>query len=76
MSDDELTKAVASALWYVGQGYSVEDVRAVGGDPTDIHWSAANADDYADEALHRSHAVNVLKFLADAGWKPPADEGE
>jgi hypothetical protein len=61
---DALIRSIAEAMWNVSQGYTVEDVAAVGGGD----WSQDNANDVADQAMFMGHARRVLDHLTAAGW--------
>lgn len=64
-------RSIAEAMWQVGQGYTVEDIRLVGEDGS-VDWSPLNPDDVKDEALHMGHALRVLEHMKRAGWMDPA----
>ncbi len=64
-------RSIAEALWQVDQGYTVEDIRAVGGDGS-VDWHPdVNEEDAEQERLFMGNAQRVLEHLIAAGWTPP-----
>jgi hypothetical protein len=65
---DEPIRSIAEALWNVGQGYVVEDLKVHG---YQVHWDRLNAEDAADEVMLMGHAAQVQEILIATGWTPP-----
>jgi hypothetical protein len=55
-------EALAAAFFYVTEGYSIEDVLAIGNDPHRVDWSD-HPSDVEQAALMRGHALAALPFI-------------